>query len=74
MVDHLDEKLCGQLLLSVAGRPEVRPGCDAASYDRLRVLATELRRVLDDGGEVALRIGTHVLTGERLRAMMREVY
>ena len=33
---------------------------DAALYDRLRVLATELRRVVDHGGAVAIRIGRHL--------------
>lgn len=32
---------------------------DAARYDRLRVLATELRRVVDTGGAVAVRVGAH---------------
>jgi DNA polymerase-3 subunit epsilon len=39
---------------------------DAAAYDRLRVLATEIRRVQDEGGEVAIRIGAHLFAGERL--------
>lgn len=34
---------------------------DAARYDRLRVLATELRRVATSGGQAELRIGHHVL-------------
>jgi hypothetical protein len=46
---------------------------DAASYDRLRVLATELRRVSDEGGELAVRIGAHVFAGERLRALTRGI-
>lgn len=33
---------------------------DAARYDRLRVLATELRRVALEGGEVEVRVGHHV--------------
>ena len=33
---------------------------DAALYDRLRVLATELRRVADHGGTVAFRVGRHL--------------
>ncbi|MBS2019224.1 MAG: GIY-YIG nuclease family protein [Deltaproteobacteria bacterium] len=33
---------------------------DAPRYDRLRVLATELRRVADQGGEVRIRVGRHV--------------
>jgi hypothetical protein len=39
---------------------------DAATYDRLRVLATELARVQHEGGEVALRFGAHLFAGERL--------
>jgi DNA polymerase-3 subunit epsilon len=46
---------------------------DAASYDRLRVLATELRRVQDDGGELALRFGGHAFYGARLDALLRMV-
>jgi DNA polymerase III subunit epsilon len=34
---------------------------DAAAYDRLRVLWTELRRVADEGGAVVVRVGAHVL-------------
>jgi hypothetical protein len=34
---------------------------DAATYDRLRVLATELRRVHLEGGHVAIEIGAHRL-------------
>ncbi|MDB4990975.1 MAG: uvrC 1 [Myxococcaceae bacterium] len=47
---------------------------DAAGYDRLRVLATELRRVRDDGGEVALRIGLHLSLGEQLDRLLRALY
>jgi DNA polymerase-3 subunit epsilon len=32
---------------------------DAGRYDRLRILATELRRVVDQGGEVSVRVGAH---------------
>jgi DNA polymerase-3 subunit epsilon len=38
---------------------------DAARYDRLRVLATELTRVRHDGGTVALRIGGRLLVEPR---------
>ena len=34
---------------------------DAATYDRLRVLATELRRVVQEGGDVTIRVSGHVL-------------
>ena len=38
---------------------------DAARYDRLRVLATELARVRHDGGTVAVRIGCRLLVEPR---------
>jgi hypothetical protein len=44
---------------------------DAARYDRLRVLATELARVQGEGGELAIRLGRHVLSGARLLRLMR---
>ncbi|HKU43447.1 MAG TPA: GIY-YIG nuclease family protein [Polyangiales bacterium] len=43
---------------------------DASVYDRLRVLATELQRVREEGGEVALRFGRRVLAGPRLHGLM----
>lgn len=36
---------------------------DASRYDRLRVLATELRRVAVQGGDVEIRIGLHRVRG-----------
>lgn len=33
---------------------------DPARYDRLRVLSTELRRVVESGGRVVVRVGAHV--------------
>lgn len=43
-----------------------RQACfDAVRYDRLRVLATELRRVVEQGGEVRVRIGAHVARAAR---------
>jgi hypothetical protein len=30
---------------------------DAESYDRLRVITTELKRVLTEGGEASIRLG-----------------
>jgi DNA polymerase-3 subunit epsilon len=44
---------------------------DIATYDRLRVLLTELHRVLGDGGEVALNVGTHRFSGARLSGLLR---
>lgn len=43
-------------------------GFDLASFDRLRVLSAELRRVLDEGGEARVVLSpTRALAGERLR-------
>jgi DNA polymerase III subunit epsilon len=46
---------------------------DAATYDRLRVVATELRRVLDEGGVATVRLGHHVFEGERLARLLQGV-
>ena len=51
-----------------------RQACfDAASYDRLRILITELRRVQDEGGDTAMRIGGHTFAPDRLARMMLTV-
>jgi DNA polymerase-3 subunit epsilon len=39
---------------------------DAATYDRLRVLLTELQRVIAEGGEVAIRLGRRYLADRAL--------
>lgn len=46
---------------------------DAVSYDRMRVLVTELRRVFDEGGDVAFRIGSHHFGGARAASILRSV-
>jgi len=46
---------------------------DIAAYDRLRVLATELRRIQDEGGEVSVRIGRHTFAGARFAQLTREL-
>ncbi len=43
---------------------------DGASYDRMRVLLSELLRVRGDGGEVSLRIGGAPLAPARLGALL----
>ena len=66
---------------AVVGLPARRPqtrrmrqsSFDAAAYDRLRVLATEIRRVHEEGGEVAVRIGAHTFAAERLANLTRGV-
>ncbi|MES1204578.1 MAG: GIY-YIG nuclease family protein [Pseudomonadota bacterium] len=51
-----------------------RQACfDAAVYDRLRVLLTELHRVRQENGEVALRIGAHTFPSDRLARLMRTI-
>jgi DNA polymerase III subunit epsilon len=62
-------------LASLPGRPRARllerRGCfDAAAYDRLRVLATELQRVARDGGELAVRFGGRTYAGSQLSQLM----
>ncbi|HVW28424.1 MAG TPA: GIY-YIG nuclease family protein [Polyangiaceae bacterium] len=49
---------------------ERRRSFDAAAYDRLRVILTELCRIRDEGGEMALAVGGHVFAGERLSRLM----
>jgi DNA polymerase-3 subunit epsilon len=46
---------------------------DAATYDRLRVLVTELRRVIEERGEVALAVGRHHVAHEQLARWLREL-
>ncbi|HEX6765355.1 MAG TPA: hypothetical protein VF103_07750, partial [Polyangiaceae bacterium] len=66
----------------VASLPKQRPRTlverqrafdSAAVYDRLRTLLTELRRVRDEGGEIALCVGSHVWSGARLTELTREI-
>jgi DNA polymerase-3 subunit epsilon len=47
---------------------------DAARYDQLRILTTELKRILRDGGDVRVRLSrTRSLEGARLRGLLRLV-
>jgi DNA polymerase-3 subunit epsilon len=46
---------------------------DGAVYDRLRTLLTELQRIRDEHGEIAFRVGAHVLSGVRLSDWMKTV-
>jgi DNA polymerase-3 subunit epsilon len=46
---------------------------DAAVYDRLRVLLTELRRVQEEGGETAASVGGHAFGAQQLARWMRSV-
>jgi hypothetical protein len=62
-------------IASLPRRPRARDGSffDAAVYDRLRVVLTELMRVQHEGGELALRFGGHVFCAERLARLLRAV-
>ena len=47
---------------------------DAAHYDSLRILTTELKRILRDGGDVEVRLSRRrVLSGARLSRVLRVV-
>jgi hypothetical protein len=46
---------------------------DAARYDRLRVLTTELVRVIADGGEVTIGLGGRILSGAAALRLLRAV-
>jgi DNA polymerase-3 subunit epsilon len=53
---------------------ERRACFDAASYDALRILTTELKRILRDGGDVSVRLSrTRFLLGAQLRSVLRLV-
>jgi DNA polymerase-3 subunit epsilon len=52
---------------------ERRRSFDAAAYDRVRVISTELRRIVDEGGRAAIRVGVHVFAGDRLVRLLRGI-
>lgn len=55
-------------------REAVQRAFDAAHYDSLRILTTELKRILRDGGEARVRLTrSRSLAGARLRAVLRVV-
>jgi DNA polymerase III subunit epsilon len=73
IVERLDvslDQLPPHEALSVAER---RSCFDAASYDRLRVLVTEIKRVEQEGGELALRIGRHQFQHAQVLSLLRAV-
>jgi len=63
---------------AIAGFPPRRPApklarqraFDAAAYDRLRVVLTELCRIRDEGGQLAFRVGTHFFEGPRFAKLV----
>jgi hypothetical protein len=55
------DRRLGEGPLRPRSRSERQQTFDAKAYDRLRVLATELRRVQLEGGFVEIRVGSHTL-------------
>jgi len=53
-----------------AYQPEVWPTVTAA-YDRLRVITTELKRVVAEGGDGVLHVERRSIAGARLAALLR---
>jgi DNA polymerase-3 subunit epsilon len=55
-------------------RVAIQQAFDAARYDQLRILSSELKRILRDGGDVAVRLSrTRLLSGALLRNVLRVV-
>jgi DNA polymerase-3 subunit epsilon len=50
-----------------------RQAIDAATYDRLRVITSELKRVLDGGGDAAMHVGRHAIERAHLARLLRWV-
>lgn len=50
-----------------------RQAVDPATYDRLRVVTTELKRVLDEGGDARLHVGRRTLERAPLERLLRWV-
>jgi hypothetical protein len=67
------QDLAGLPARAIPPRAERQVCFDAITYDRMRVLATELGRVHGDGGEIALRFGARRYDGERLARLLRWV-
>ena len=75
-----DVSQAAELALAGAPQPAASPrlttqrSFDAARYDSLRILTTELKRILRDGGEVQVRLpGGRVFEGARLGRLLRLV-
>lgn len=68
-VEAIDD---GPLLGSAGPRPgrRQRQALDAAAYDRLRVITTELKRVVAEGGDGVLHVGRRTIAGTRLADLL----
>lgn len=68
LADSLDGRTRGR------DRTDRQAKFDILSYDRLRVLTTELKRIVRDGGEVRIRFGDRaILTEKAVEAALRAV-
>jgi predicted GIY-YIG superfamily endonuclease len=80
-LSNADLAEAGELTLGTAltapepiARQIVQRSFDAARYDSLRILTTELKRILKSGGEVKVRLSRRrVLEGARLARLLRLV-
>jgi DNA polymerase-3 subunit epsilon len=77
IVEYRDFETVDALTALAGRRPQTseqrRRAFDAAAYDRLRVILTELCRIRDEGGDIAMRLGGHVFAGERMARLMRAI-
>jgi DNA polymerase III subunit epsilon len=77
-LSHAGELAPGTPLTAPATAPRTRlttqRSFDAARYDSLRILTTELKRILRDGGDVEIRLShSRALHGARLAQLLRLV-
>jgi DNA polymerase-3 subunit epsilon len=77
VVDRADADVASEVHRPTARRPgplrDRRCAFDAPTYDRLRVLLTEIRRIQDENGDLALTVGSHFFDKQRLLALLRGV-
>lgn len=72
-VDLALEELASLPARRVLSLSERRRCFDAASYDRLRVLATEIKRIEQEGGQLALRVGRHHFPHARVLSLLQAI-
>jgi len=65
--------LTGLAARRLSPRQQRQASFDKCAYHRMRVLLTELHRVMAQGGEVAVRWSSHTLSSARLERLLRDV-
>ena len=69
-----DAALLTGLSAPAGSRAQAQSVFDAARYDSLRILTTELKRILRDGGDVKVRLSrSRLFEGQRLAQLLRLV-